>query len=324
MTHTPLDAEADHLMNHARTDFASGRFTDAISGCREALVCGIEPRTRVLAQQTLIESLMHTGKLVEAAAALDDLRAAVGDDPELRAATAEPEARLRFAQGNYAYALTIAQSVPEAVLEDARSLADRDSLAEVEIKSLYFLGRPHEAAIRLRQCLMAGHFPLTIPEIADALEADGSSLDEVVTLFPAEALRALLFELAEAPPAHAGRLLEAVWQRYGDTPVVLTFAAEFGAKLPVINALDWSYRLRQAGQAEQCTLLALSRNVHRSARERALAAAVALEMFSDVNAMNLLVPALAEVPDDQTALVMDEMRILAPDIAGAIEPIRAA
>jgi hypothetical protein len=324
MTHTPLDAEADHLMNHARTDFASGRFGDAIAGCREALVCGSEPRTRVLALQTLVESLLHAGQPAEANAVLDDLRHAVGDDPQLRAATAEPDARLRFAERDYAHALAIAQSVPESVLDDEHSMADRDSLAEIEIKCLYLLDRPHEAALRLRQCLMAGHFPLTVPQTAEALEADGSGLTEVVTLFPAQALAALLFELAEAPAAQVVAVLEAVWQRYGATPVVLTFAAEVGARLPVINALDWSYRLRQAGQAERCTLLALARSQHRTARERALAAAVALEMFSDVNAMNLLVPALTEVPDAQSALVLDEMRILAPDIAVAIELVPTA
>ena len=43
--------------------------------------------------------------------------------------------------------------------------------------------------------------------------------------------------------------LDAVWQRYGDHPVVLTFVSEIGARLPVITALDWSHRLRQAGPA---------------------------------------------------------------------------
>jgi hypothetical protein len=318
-----LDAEADHLMNHARTDFSSGRFAEAINGCKEALVCAGEPRTRVMALQTFIESLLHMGRTVEADAALDELRTEAAADPAFAYATAEPEGRLRLAEQEYTLALAAVRAVPEDVRRDEHSLADEDSLCEIEIKALYFLRRPHEAAQVLRDCLRDGHLPLSVPEIADALEADGSSLAEVVDLFPENALCALLIGISEVPGPHAAELLEAIWGHYGTDSRVLTFVAEFGAKLPVINALHWSVRLRNAGQADQCTLLALAANQHRTPRERALAAAVALEMFSDVNALGLLAPALEAVPDEQSALVLDEMRLLAPDIAVAIEPVPA-
>jgi tetratricopeptide (TPR) repeat protein len=318
-----LDSEASHLMNHARTDFSSGRFTEAIDGCKEALVCAGEPRTRVMALQTFVESLVHMGRLTEANAALVQLRAEAAIDPAFAHATAEPEGRLRLAEQDYALALAVVRAVPENVRDDEHSLADEDSLCEIEIKCLYFLERPHEAAELLRACLREAHLPLSVPEIADAFEADGSSLAEVVDLFPEEALCALLMGISEVPGPHAAELLEAVWDHYGTDSRVLTFAAEFGAKLPVVNALHWWVRLRNAGQADQCTLLALAANQHRTPRERALAAAVALELFSDVNALGLLAPALEEVPDEQSALVLDEMRLLAPDIAVAIEPVPA-
>jgi tetratricopeptide (TPR) repeat protein len=318
-----LEAEASHLMNHARTDFSSGRFAEAINGCKEALVCAGDPRTRVLALQTFIESLLHMGRLGEAMAALEELRVEAATDPAFAHATAEPEARLWLAEQDYARALAVVRAVPEDARHDEHSLADEDSLCEIEIKALYFLERPHEAAQVLRDCLADGHLPLTVPEIADALEADGSSLAEVVDLFPEDALCALLIGISEVPGPHAGELLEAAWGHYGTDSRLLTFAAEFGAKLPVIDAMQWSVRLRNAGRADQCTLLALAANQHRTARERALAAAVALEMFSDVNALSLLAPALEAVPDEQSALVLDEMRLLAPDIAVAIEPVPA-
>jgi tetratricopeptide (TPR) repeat protein len=323
MTRYPLDAEASHLMNHARTDFSSGRFTEAINGCKEALVCADDPRTRVMALQTFVESLVHMGRTAEANTALDELRSEAAIDPAFAYATAEPEGRLRLAERDYALALSVVRAVPEDIRHDEHSLADEDSLCEIEIKSLYFLQRPHEAAQLLRDCLRDGHLPLTVPEIADALEADGSGLAEVVDLFPDNALCKLLLGINEAPGPHATELLEAVWNHYGADSRVLTFAAEFGTKLPVLNALNWSVRLRNAGRADQCTLLALAANHHRTPRERALAAAVALEMFSDVNALGLLAPALEAVPDEQTALVLDEMRLLAPDIAVAIEPVPA-
>src|SRR5690349_21503468 len=96
MSRSPLDAEADHLMNHARTDFSSGRFAEAINGCKEALVCAGDPRTRVMALQTFIESLLHMGRIAEAHAALAELRSEAASDPAVAYATAEPEGRLRL------------------------------------------------------------------------------------------------------------------------------------------------------------------------------------------------------------------------------------
>jgi len=217
----------------------------------------------------------------------------------------------------------VVRAVPEDVRHDEHSLADEDSLCEIEIKALYFLERPHEAAQMLRDCLADGHLPLTVPEIADALEADGSTLAEVVDPVPENALCALLMGISEVPGPHAAELLEAVWAHYGTDSAPADLRRRVRRQLPVINAMHWSVRLRNAGRADQCTLLALAANQHRTPRERALAAAVALEMFSDVNALGLLAPALEAVPDEQSALVLDEMRLLAPDIALAIEPVNA-
>ena len=125
--------------------------------------------------------------------------------------------------------------------------------------------------------------------------------------------------MAEAPAERAGDLLDALWDRYGDEPVLLAFAAQVGAALPVVRALEWSVRLRRVDMPERCTLIALAESCLRTPRERALAAATAVELFKDDAALPLLERALSEVPDEENALVFDEMRILAPDIAAAIE-----
>src|SRR5689334_21502104 len=137
-----LDSEASHLMNHVRTDFSSGRFAEAVNGCKEALVCAGDPRTRVMALQTFIESLLQRGRLGEADAAVAELRNEAAGDPAFPAATAEPGARLRLAEGDYALARAVVRAVPEDVRHDEHSLAGEDSLCEIEIKALYFLDRP--------------------------------------------------------------------------------------------------------------------------------------------------------------------------------------
>jgi len=165
-----LDAEASHLMNHARTDFSSGRFAEAIAGCKEALVCAGDPRTRVMALQTFIESLLHMGRISEANTALGELRTEAATDPAFAYATAEPEARLRLADRTSPWRWPWFRAVPEDVRHDEHSSPTRTASARSRSKALYFLERPHEAAQMLRDCLADGHLPLTVPEIADALE----------------------------------------------------------------------------------------------------------------------------------------------------------
>jgi len=84
--------------------------------------------------------------------------------------------------------------------------------------------------------------------------------------------------------------------------------------------MEWSARLRRYGLADRCTLRALAANPDRTARDRALAAAIAVELFGDQDALPVLQDALDQVPDDENAAVLDELRVFAPGIAAAIEP----
>jgi tetratricopeptide (TPR) repeat protein len=312
---TDHGADASTLMNFARAASAAGHWETAIDACTRALAEPTTLRVRVLTLKTLIEAQLCAGHTADAREALQQLRVS-GATP---ITAAEPEARICFAERDFQRALAIVQTFPDSATDDANALVRRENLAEIEIKSLFFLNRKREAATRLRECLRVGQLPMTIAEIADALEGDGSTVREVAELFPAEFLRGLLFSVAEAPGERAGELLDALWDRYGEEPVLLAFAAQVGAALPVVRALEWSVRLRRGGMPERCTLLALAESYLRTPRERALAAATAVELFKDDAALPLLERALSEVPDEENALVFDEMRILAPDIAAAIE-----
>nr|BFE67580.1 hypothetical protein GCM10020092_008810 [Actinoplanes digitatis] len=79
--------------------------------------------------------------------------------------------------------------------------------------------------------------------------------------------------------------------------------------------------MREQGLARYCPLLALAAATDRSARDRALAAAAALELFGDQAALPPLSEALALVPDDQSRAVLKELRALAPGVASAISSV---
>jgi hypothetical protein len=196
---------------------------------------------------------------------------------------------------------------------------DWSRTAGIEVVALTGLGRHHDAAERLRDCLRSGLIPVTLPQIAEVLAADGSGITELAALLPQASLRGLVLAASEVPDALADEVYEALWKAHG-APMILAGAARLGSRLPVMRAMEWSARLRQHGLAEHCTLLALAGNPAGAPRDRVLAAAIAVELFSDEDAMPLLEQALGAVPQADEARVIDELRILAPTIAEAIEP----
>ncbi|GAA1576966.1 hypothetical protein GCM10009827_118480 [Dactylosporangium maewongense] len=301
--------------NLARAQIGSGHIEEAIETSRRGLEQAKENSHRVLFLKILADAYLALKRLTEANETIEELRRI--------ASTAftvdEHEVKLRFAEGDYERALEIVAALPESGMNDLLYGVGKGRFAGLHIDALSRLDRNQEAAEQLRRSLREGRVPVPVARMAQVLGAADGSLAEVAELLPREGVRGLLFGIAEAPPEAADELLEALWRRYPGEPTVLTVAARVGRLVPLIRAMEWSARLRQHGFAERCTLLALSGNSRRTPRERTLAAAIALEMFHDEAALPLLNEALAAVPDDQSAPVLEEMRVLAPKVSDSIE-----
>jgi Glycosyl transferase family 2 len=305
-------ATAAALINVGRAERSAGNFEAAVTSLRAAVDAhGATRPMRVLALKTMIEALLPLRRIAEARGALGELRR-LSNKP---VTVSQMEAAICFHELNFEQALEIVRTFPLSDVDDAGIVVGRVNFAEIEIKSLFYLGRIAESAQRLRDALEAGQLALTIPEMRDLLEADGAGLGQLATVLPRESLRGLLFKANEAPPGMADEILEALWDRYGGEPVIFAFAAEIAPRLPVIRALEWSARLREAGLPDRCPLVALAASPARSPRDRAIAAAVALEMFADGRANEPLAAALEAVPEADEATVLDELRVLAPSIA---------
>ena len=306
-------SDAADALARARTSIEAGDFAAARQLCREVLDSGTGGALQDAALKTLLHSLIPLGELAEANRTLDELRAATASAPDADAW----EARLRFAEGDWAAAVECAQRLPE------EEQTKRDQLAEIEIKSLFALGRHREAADLLRACLAAGTVPLTVAEMAEALAADGGGLAEAVARVPAAQRRTLLYAAREAPVEFGDQVLEALWELPGEQDAVLGVAGRVGRYLPLHRALLWSSRLREHGHAVQCPLLRIAAQPERGALERVLAAALAMERFDDPAALPLLSEALDEVPAEEEAAVLAELRQHAPGVADAVEPVPA-
>jgi hypothetical protein len=304
-------SNATALINVGRAERSAGNYEAAVTSLRAAVdAVGATRPMRVLALKTMIEALLQLRRFEEASAVLEELRRLSTKSVTVN----QLEAAIRFHKLDFDAALAIVHAFPESATDDAGIMVGRGNFAEIEIKSLFYLGRIAESAQRLRRSLEAGELPLTMPEMRDLLEADGAGLAQLATLMPQHSVRGLLFKANEAPAELADEILEALWHRYGEEPVILAFASDVGPRLTVIRALEWSARLRTAGLSDRCTLMALAANEARTARDRAIAAAVALEMFGDQRATGPLADALAAVPDADGAAVLDELRVLAPGV----------
>jgi hypothetical protein len=169
----------------------------------------------------------------------------------------------------------------------------------------------------------AGELPLNVAQADNVLRQAGSGVAELAEILPLARLRGIAFAIAEAPDPIADELLEALWARHPGSAVVLALAARVAPRRPLQRALEWSWRLRQHGLVASCSLLALAGDPNRTARDRTLAAAAALEMFADQAALPLLSAALADVPAEQNDSVFTELTVLAPAVAAAVEPVEA-
>ncbi len=318
-TPTELQTAAATLLEKARTAIIAEDFTAAARLCREVIDGDARGGVYEAALKTLMNSLIPLGELAAANKALDELRERAAP----RHNAHEWEARIRFAEGDYLLAVESTRRLPGEPTAEAPTVADRDQLAEIEIKSLFRLGRYREATDRLRAVLRTGIVPLTVAEMAEAFIADGSGLAEAVALVPAKGRGTLLYSAREAPAELADELLDALFAVPDEELAVLGVIGQLGRLLPLHRALAWSRRLRERNLAQLCPLLRISAEADRPTRERILAAAVAFERFSDDDALPLLSAALDEVPDDDTEAVLAELREVAPGVAASVEPVGA-
>ncbi|MBB4759674.1 glycosyltransferase [Amorphoplanes digitatis] len=305
------------LYNFARAERDAGDPAGAIDACRSGLAANPEAFIRVGLLSILIRCCAETGRFPEANEALAELRTAARE----QVTTDQSEIVVRTAEGNHERVLELLRGIPENAFNDLGVEAGRRRLRPFEIISLRATGRPAEAAELLRAELRAGRLVLPLGDIAKVLEGAGSDVAELARLIPEHAVREVLYATRPEAPPLAEAVVEALWERFPGDPQLFGVVVWLAGRLPVNSAIRWSGRMREQGLARYCPLLALAAATDRSARDRALAAAAALELFGDQAALPPLSEALALVPDDQSRAVLKELRALAPGVASAISSV---
>ncbi|MEU4221366.1 hypothetical protein, partial [Actinoplanes sp. NPDC026623] len=303
--------------NLARTELDAGNPTTAIEACRAGLDADPSTLARVGLLSILIRSCAKVDRLPEANEALAELR----EIAYKKVTVDQAEVVVRAAEGDHERVLELLEGMPEADTDDRAVGAGRSHMRSYEINSLMATGRPGEAAEILRAALRDGRLVLPLDVIATVLQGAGSDLTELARLIPEDAVRQVLYATRQVTPTLAEAVVEALWERFPGDPQLFGVVVWLAGQLPLDRAIQWSGRLRQQGLEKYCPLLATATATDRSARERALAAAAALELFGDQAALAPLSDALAQIPDDQTTAVLDDLHTLAPGVASAIESV---
>ncbi|MCU1426179.1 MAG: hypothetical protein JWL83_179 [Actinomycetia bacterium] len=140
----------------------------------------------------------------------------------------------------------------------------------------------------------------------------------VVAAVTEERVLGVLGALQGAEPEGVDRIVDRLWERRPKDPRVLAAATRFAPALAAPRALEWSARLRAAGENARCPLIARAKDTNVEPSERLRAAAVAFATFADERARDAVEAAVVAVPDSELQDVLDEMRVLAPELSDSV------
>ncbi len=128
----------------------------------------------------------------------------------------------------------------------------------------------------------------------------------------------VLAMLQGSEPAGVDRIVEVLWERLPNDPRLLAAATRFAPRLDTTRALEWSVRLRARGDHAFCPLVARAKDGSVDPIERMRAAILAYESFDDERARDAVESAVTQLPDEQLAGVLNDMRSLAPRLSDSV------
>jgi hypothetical protein len=140
----------------------------------------------------------------------------------------------------------------------------------------------------------------------------------VVDVVRDDQVAAVLATLQGSEPAGVDRIAEVLWERMPNDPRLLAAATRFAPQLDTTRALEWSVRLRTRGDHAFCPLVARAKDRTVDAIERLRAAILAYESFDDERARDAVEDAVTQLPDEQLAGVLNDMRSLAPRLSDSV------
>ncbi|WP_129339100.1 glycosyltransferase family 2 protein [Cellulomonas endophytica] len=212
-------------------------------------------------------------------------------------------------------AVEVLERMPTVTVGDAGARVDRRDLADVAVWAYAALGRPRDAQ---RVALEAVETGRVVGRPGELLAAVGErTVATLVARVPDEAwVRWAAACAADGSPG-ARAFLAAMQAHRPTSGAVLQAAAVLAPEMDLEEAVAWSAHLRRAGVPDGCPLVVLAADPGAPVRDRALAGALAWDVYRDERALAALEGALALVaPGDAPALAA-ELELVAPGLVSA-------
>lgn len=301
------------LVNLARSLAAARRPAEALSRFEEALGSTDDDTVRRIALRHGAELLIDLDRGGEALAWTERLRAS-SDRPAMAdylAALAHQEV------GNGETAADLLAGI-DRLEDDDGFVISEETLRRRRARACLDVERWDNAVADLVALLAAGRGEGPWADAAEAVWHSGADPGPIAELATEHDLALALAGILEATPAAADGVLEALWRLRPDDSAVLAAGARIGSQLDVERALEWSARLRVAGAAEHCPLVATARDEVADGRRRVRAAAIAHAAFNDRRARDALVAAAPHVSEEELLLALVEVSELAPELLPAL------
>lgn len=205
-------------------------------------------------------------------------------------------------------------ALPTTAVDTLKRRFDKRSLAQQEAWALADRGDLRGAARVVVRAAAAGHVDVAPALVVQLLQATEQDLGVYVRVLGPEVWRQVAVACAQQPSSRTMQLLWAMTEHRPDDVAAMLCAAPLAPGMDIEALAMWAAALRRAGLAELCTLVAAAADEDRDLLTRALAAAMAVDIYQDARALPALEAVLAAVPADDEAALLAQLDIVAPGL----------
>lgn len=204
--------------------------------------------------------------------------------------------------------------LPTTAVDSVKRRFDKRALVKQEAWALAERGDLRAAARVVVRAAAAGFVDVEPATVVQLLQATGQPLDTYVRVLGPGVWRHVAVACAQRPSSEAMRLLWAMTEHRPDDVAAMLCAAPLAPFMDLEALAMWSAALRRAGLSELCTLVAAADDTRRDLLTRALAAAMAVDIYQDGRALPALETVLAAVPAADEPALLAQLEIVAPGL----------